>query len=265
MIDMFIHPTSNLDEDKLFDLSHIQWQDWGSSTISSMDQNGISVAGVCIMDNAVLWQDEFRKAFNIVGAKKRLWFTLMVDIRAQDPLHNVKLASEIGFKGITFHSYLQEIRPSDYSDIVDIAKYANSLGMFTGLCTAFGSKKIYDFHSLPLAVEILKQVNGPIVLYHSGGARILEALLLCEMWPNLYLETSYSLSYWLNSSVELDLAFSIKKIGAHRFMFGSDSPFLSVKKAVDDHLSFFEKHGFNNAERDLIFGGTAQNIFKFIE
>jgi predicted TIM-barrel fold metal-dependent hydrolase len=264
MIDMFIHPILNPDEGELFDLSHIQWPKWVSESIELMEQNSVSAAGVCIMDNSVLCQDHFLDAIDKKDTAQRLWFTLMMDFRAQDPLSIVKLASDIGFKGITFHSYLQEIQPSDYPLVVEIAKYANSLSMFTGLCTAFGSKKIYDFQSLPLAVEILKQVSSPIVLYHSGGARILEALLLCEMWPNLFLETSFSLSYWLNSSIELDIAFSIKKLGAHRFMFGSDSPFISLRKAIDDHLYFFERHGFSEVERNLIMGDSAHNFFSHI-
>ena len=265
MIDMFIHPIPKPDEGGLFDLSHIKWPEWASESIELMGQNSVSAAGVCIMDNSVLWQDHFLNAIEKNDITQRLWFTLMMDFRVQDPLTIVKLASDIGFKGITFHSYLQEIQPSDYPMVVEIARYANSRGMFTGLCTAFGSKKIYDFQSLPLAVEILKQVSGPIVLYHSGGARILEALLLCEMWPNLYLETSFSLSYWLNSSIELDIAFSIKKLGAHRFMFGSDSPFLSLRKAIDDHLYFFEKHGFSDAEKNLIRGCSAHKMFPQID
>ncbi|MBU3568177.1 amidohydrolase family protein [Polynucleobacter alcilacus] len=265
MIDMFIHPLSNAREHMLFDLSHICWDDWVGITLRSMDENGVRASGVCIMDDRVLWNRDFCKHLEVSHSSKRLWFTLMVNFRADDPLRSIKMAADAGFKGITFHSYLQEIKPCDYSRVVSIINYANSIGMFAGLCTAFGGKGIYDFESLPLAVEILKQSGDyPLVLYHSGGARILEALLLCEMWPNLFLETSFSLSYWLNSSIDLDIAFSIRKIGAKRFMFGSDSPFLPLKNAIGDHITFFEKHGFDESTRKLIFGGSARKVFKFI-
>jgi len=264
MIDMFTHPILNPNEGVLFDLSNIQWVEWAEKSIELMEVNGLSATGVCIMDNSVLFRENFIYTIEKKYINHRLWFTLLIDFRVQEPLAIVKLASDIGFKGITFHSYLQDIHPSDYPMVVEIAKFANSLGMFTGLCTAFGSKKIYDFQSLPLAVEILKHVSGPIVLYHGGGARILEALLLCEMWPNLYLETSFSLSYWLNSSIELDIAFSIKKLGAQRFLFGSDSPFIPVKKAIEDHLYFFQKHGFSDTEKDLIMSGSAAKMFSQI-
>lgn len=266
MIDMFIHPRCDAQEEMLFDLSDVYWDHWVSTTIKSMDENGVSRSGVCIMDESALRNKIFCKHIEATSVSKRLWFTLMVNFRTDDPFRSIRVASEAGFKGITFHSYLQEIKLCDYPIISNIVSYANSLGMYAGLCTAFGSKKMYDFASLPLAAEILKQnSNFPFVLYHSGGARILEALLLCEMWPNLYLETSFSLSYWLNSSVEMDMAFSIRKIGAHRFMFGSDAPFLPLKNAIRDHLIFFEKYGFDDLTRKLILGGSAQNLLKHIE
>jgi predicted TIM-barrel fold metal-dependent hydrolase len=216
--------------------------------------------------NLVHWcfSDDYADQLEDKGLSKRLWYTLMPDFRSYDPFYIVELASKVGFRGITFHSYLQKITPLDYSHVVELAKFANSLGMFTGICTAYGSKGIYDFHSLPLAVEILNKMDGPLVLYHAGGARIIEAFLLCEMWPNLYLETSFSLSYWLNSSIELDLAFSIRKLGVDRFMFGSDAPFVTVDKALIDHSRFLDRHGFSQSEGEMLLGGTARSVFPFL-
>lgn len=264
MIDMFLHPLSHAIETQLFDLSHVDWHRWSSETLKSMDKNNIMSSGVCIMDSNIINNFVFLSQLKKDEHTQRFWYTLMPDFRIKNPYQLVEQASISGFKGITFHSYLQKIAPSDYALIADLAKFAYSLGMFTGICTAYGGKRLYDFHSLPLAVEILKEIKGPLILYHAGGANILEALLLCEMWPNLYLETSFSLSYWLTSSVELDIAFSIRKLGANRFMFGSDAPFVRVDKAISDHSRFLDRHGFSQSEGEMLLGGTARSVFPFI-
>lgn len=264
VIDMFIHPVAHAAEADLFDLSALDWSSWTATTLATMDESGVAASGVCVMDDRILDRLAHLKQLAEATATKRLWFTFMPDIRRADALQRIEQAAAAGFKGITFHSYLQEIAPSDYPLVVEFAKRAEALGLFTGLCTAYGSKRMFDFHSLPLAAEVAKHLSGPILLYHNGGARALEALLLCEMWPNLYLETSFSLSYWLGSSVEADLAFSIKKLGARRVMFGSDAPFLPAKVALRDHAVFFEKHGFTAEDQALVLGDSARAVFPFL-
>jgi len=194
----------------------------------------------------------------------RFFFTIVPDLQvaADDPAAMVKQARKAGFRGLTFHSYLQRIQTEGYPLIAELAVEGDRAGMFTGLCTAFGSREIYTYHSLPLAAEVVKQCEGPVILYHCGGARILEAMLLAEAWPNLYLETSFSLSYWLGSTIETDQAFAMRKIGCKRFLFGSDAPFIPLERTVDDHKTFFRRHDFTRAESDRVFSGTAGHLLQ---
>jgi predicted TIM-barrel fold metal-dependent hydrolase len=264
VIDMFIHPIADAAEADLFDLSALDWSTWTYEMLTKMDQSGIVASGVCVMDDRILDRPAHLKRLADATATQRLWFTFMPDMRRADTLLRIEQAAAAGFKGITFHSYLQEIAPSKYPLVTELAKRAEALGLFTGLCTAYGSKRIFDYYSLPLAAELAKQVSAPILLYHNGGARVLEALLLCEMWPNLYMETSFSLSYWMGSSVEKDLAFSLKKLGAKRVMFGSDAPFIPSKVALRDHLVFFNKYGLTTEEQALVLGNAARAVFPFL-
>lgn len=264
VIDMFVHPAAHAAEVDLFDLSALDWASWTMRMLAIMDKSGVEASMVCVMDDLILDRPSQLQKLAAATATKRFWFTFMPNIRRADAAQRIERAASAGFKGITFHSYLQEIGVSDYKLILELSKRAEGLGLFTGFCTAYGSKRMFDYHSLPLVAEMAKKVGGPILLYHNGGARVLEALLLCEMWPNLYLETSFSLSYWLGSSVETDLAFSIKKLGAKRVMFGSDSPFLPANIALRDHAIFFEKHRFSGEEQSLILGGSARAVFPFL-
>lgn len=260
VVDMLIHPVFAASESDLFDLSGFRWSDWIPEAVSRMDENGVGASGVCIMDAGVLDRPDDLAQIQEAMASGRFWFTLMPDPRRGDAEAQVDRAAEAGFRGVTWHSYLQEIDAVLQDRVVEIARRASDRGLFNGLCTAHGSKRIYRYHSLPLAAEIAERTGGATVLYHAGGYKINEVVALCEMWPNLFIETSFSLSYWLGSSVETDLAFAIRKIGADRVLFGSDAPFVALATALRDHEAFFEKHGFGAKERASILGGGATRL-----
>ena len=67
------------------------------------------------------------------------------------------------------------------------------------------------------------------------------------------METSFSLNYWIGSSVEQDIAFSIKKLGVERWLFGSDAPFIEIERAIKEQLNFFDKWKFSEKEIEKIF------------
>ena len=261
MIDFFVHSVTAPDEGDLHDLSSLDWRKWLGDRLVAMDRHGIERSGVCVMDTAILERrgdlDELRRATD----SGRFFFTLMPDFRNTSPEATVAAMVDGGFRGITFHSYLQEIGEKEFCRVAEWSAAAAEAGLLPGFCTAYGSKRIYDYYSLPLVAEVARRIADPVVLYHAGGAKVLEAMLLCEMWPNLHLETSFSLSYWAGSSVEADLAFAIRKIGAERVLFGSDAPFVPVDKALADHEAFFEKFEFSSAQRDAVMGGTAAALF----
>jgi predicted TIM-barrel fold metal-dependent hydrolase len=101
-----------------------------------------------------------------------------------------------------------------------------------------------------------------VVFSHGGGAKVLDAMLAADAFPNVLLETSFSLSYWLGSSVETDMAYAMRKLGAHRWLYGSDAPFIPMVTALNDHLRFFERHGFAQCDVEAIMGGNAR---KYLE
>ncbi len=132
--------------------------------------------------------------------------------------------------------------------------------MFVILCTAYGSRKIYSHQSLPLAAAVAAEVDCPVVLAHCGGAKIVEAMLLADAYANIFLETSFTLPYWMGSSVETDIAFAIRKLGPERWLFGSDAPFVPMGNALAAHRDFFLKHDFSEYQIEQIMGGTALRL-----
>jgi predicted TIM-barrel fold metal-dependent hydrolase len=265
IVDMFVHPVLRASEGSLHDLSALDWAAWLRATLTVMDAHEVQTSGVCVMDDSILDRPGHLECLAEAVETGRFFFTLMPDFRRSDASDRLNQAAAAGFRGLTFHSYLQEIATQDYPAAVRLAQRASALGLFNGFCTAYGSKRMFDFYSLPLVAEVAKVVSSPVILYHNGGARVLEAMLLCEMWPNLYLETSFSLSYWMNSSVEADLAFAIKKIGPGRVLFGSDAPFVELGASLHDHDVFFSRHDFETSQAQLILGGSALALFPFLK
>jgi predicted TIM-barrel fold metal-dependent hydrolase len=181
------------------------------------------------------------------------------DSSAFDLLESLKYN---GVKAVMFHPYLQSITRQQWSAAISFARHAEKLGMFLCICTAYGSKQLYDIEVLPFAKAIVDSVRCPVILTHGGGAKVLEAMLLADKYPNIFLETSFSLPYWLGSSVELDFAFAMRKLGVDRWLYGSDSPFIPMRQALDNHFQFFQRHLFTDSDIEKIMGG---NAFKFLD
>ncbi|MCH2203935.1 MAG: amidohydrolase family protein [Fuerstiella sp.] len=259
-LDAFRHAVARPDESSLHDLSDVSWEAWNDSYRAELDQHKIAASGICVMDQNVLRIPSFTRAVHSLRESSRAWFSIQPNVRDHDARTVIRAAAETGFRGITFHSYLQRIGESDFPTVVELSQYAAEQGLFVGLCTAFGSRMLYQYDSLRLAVEVLNAVNCPVVLYHGGGAKVLEAFLIAEMWEHAYLETSFSLSYWLGSSVEQDFAYAIRKLGADRIFFGSDAPFVSLDTAIVDHLEFLRRHEFSEVERDTVMGDACHRV-----
>ena len=142
-----------------------------------------------------------------------------------------------------------------------ISKKAQSLGMSVMIDTSYGSLDMYQYDNLKLTSEIAKHVTDvPIILLHSGGARCLEAMLLADCCQNIYLETSFTLPYYIGSSVERDLAFAYKKLGSDRIVYGSDFPYINQDDSLSAFLSFAQKWEFSDTEIDNILSKSAPRV-----
>lgn len=187
--------------------------------------------------------------------------TTLVDFRRADLLEYIETAAACGIDGIKFHSYVQKITPADFDDVARAGIYAQEKELFICIDTSFGTARMFDYDNIKLAAALSGFVDrSPIVLLHSGGLNILKALLLAEDKSNVYLETSFTLPYYQGSSVERDLAFAYKKIGAHRVAYASDYPYVSQEESLQCARTFMETNGFSELEMDDIFVHTAARI-----
>jgi uncharacterized protein len=190
------------------------------------------------------------------------YYSQIAPLGTNNAISRIATARDAGAATITFHPYLQQINADRHREAVQLAHAASEMGLPICICTAYGSSEIHNVTPLEVASSIAEAVSTPVVLVHGGGAKVIEAMLIADAFPNVYLDTSFSLSYWLGSSVEKDMAFAMKKLGPEKWMFGSDAPFVELDKALDDHFYFLDRHGFSTEFVASVMGQNALNLLE---
>lgn len=188
-------------------------------------------------------------------------FTLLVDFRHENVVEHITTAARAGVKGVKFHAYLQRIEPGDMDDIVTLCKQAESLGMFICIDTSYGTIDLYRYDNLLLATKVAEVIKkAPIVLLHSGGARVLEAMLIADMQENIYMETSLTTPFYEGSSLWQDLAYSWRKLGCDRVLYATDFPYITMDRSFDAHQKLFDQFNFTDEELQKILYGNAMRL-----
>jgi uncharacterized protein len=194
--------------------------------------------------------------------EKKLIFTCLIDFRRADALGYIDRAAEAGVKAIMFNSYLQQISDSDFLAVHQACRHAVAKKMVICIDGSFGTSKMYAYDNVRLACFIADLITTvPIIIVHSGGKRVLDVMLLALDKRNIFLDTSFSLPYYIGSSVEQDMAFAFKKIGTERILFGSDHPYINFHDAIKSHTAFFDKHSFSSRQIEQIMHDTAGQLF----
>jgi len=187
-------------------------------------------------------------------------FTALIDFRREDAVSAMDSAAAQGVRGLKFHSYFQRIAAEDFPAALALARCAQERGMFVCVDTSYGTSGMYRFDNLRLACLLADALTCPIVLLHSGGLRVFEAMLLAEEHSHVFLETSFSLDYYRGSSVEQDLRWVYRKLGPQRLLYGSDHPYVGLAESADDQWEFFEHCGFSEADRSLVMHDNAHAL-----
>ncbi len=185
----------------------------------------------------------------------------MIDPSDKNWKNNVLRAKELGFIGIKFHSYIQRIDSSFDKRIMDICKFASDLGLLITICCSYGTKDLYKFNGVRIISELLNEISTPILALHAGGKKILDLMLIAEQSSNIYIDLSFSLSYYLGSSIENDIAFSINKLGSERWLYGSDHPYVDMKLSIKNIMNFFSRNKFSKNDIQNIMYKNGSKFF----
>lgn len=262
MIDAFLHPVSRADIGGLSEIHRLPMGDLVRDVQTRLLSVGARLGHVVWMDEALLREPHLSNWRQVVvQAGGRLLHSCLIDPRTCSARGDLRRARQAGFSGLVLHPIHQRIQRSDYSDCVALANEAATLGMFITVGCAYGTRDMARFQGVPLAIELSRHVDVPIIMGHGGGAKVLDAFLAAGDSTNLYLDCSFSLPYWLGSSVETDFAFAMRRLG-DRWLYGSDAPFVAVEEALRQTLDFLDRHGFSNEERTAILAGNAERLWR---
>ena len=187
--------------------------------------------------------------------------TSLADFTSENWRERIDVLVKYDVQFIKFHCYFQCISTNHYQSVLDLCKYAEEKGIAIIICTSFGTSKMYTYDSMRLACQIADAISKvPIILLHSGGARVIDAMLLGLEKPNVFLETSYSLPFYMGSSIETDLAYAYKKLDG-RIVYATDFPYIPLQESLDKHLEFFKSHNFSEREiEDIMYGNAIRLI-----
>jgi uncharacterized protein len=216
----------------------------------------LSGANILLFNQNLFQEDTGISLFvrELKGKLQSFLLTALIDFRNKKIQSYLEQARHEGVGAFMFNSYLQKITESDFHEVLKVCKYAEANKIIVCIDGSYGTSKMYLYDNLKLACYIADNVtNVPIVIIHSGGYRIIEAMLLALDKKNVFLDTSFSLNYYLGSSLELDYAFAYKKLGAKRVLFGSDMPYVKFNDAYNGQLDFFNRFGFSTDDLEDIF------------
>jgi len=117
-----------------------------------------------------------------------------------------------------------------------------------------------DLHAVALQYPGLK-----FVIPHFGAGYLREALMLADLCPNVYLDTSSSNSWMRHQSLDLQTVFrrTLDTVGAGRVLFGTDSSFFPRgwnREVLEAQIQALVDLGIGASDARLVFGGNLQRI-----
>ena len=226
----------------------------------------INFEGLNIMlfnENLPFLTDELDEIIRFTNSMtKNSIFTQLFNFRkTQDLSETFKKMKLIGVNGIKFHSYVQKIEENDFPLVISSAVEAAKHNLFICIDASYGTTGMYKYDNLKLASEIIEKIkNVPIIILHSGGLRCIEAMLLAINNENVFLETSFSLPVYKNSTVEENLAFVYKNLGSKKIIYASDYPYIDCNDSLKCIEDFFKKFDFDTESQENILFKNALRI-----
>lgn len=185
-----------------------------------------------------------------------------LDAAASDRDIQAYLATGL-MRGVKFHPRRQRFGIEQVREVVELVEKV-SVYQVPILFDAFAyGPTYYSGEEVRLVHEVAAAVPAArIIMAHAGGRHVLDALMVVKANRNVSVDVSFTPYWFAGSSVYSDLIFMMRKIGPARILHGSDSPEVSVARAVEDTLALCERCGFNADERELIFSANILNLVR---
>jgi predicted TIM-barrel fold metal-dependent hydrolase len=202
-----------------------------------LDRHGVDRAALI----ASLPGDEPSVAAAIAQLPERFYGYFMLNPLAHEALDRVEGALSAGLQGICLFPAMHRYSIDDprVEPILQAASTRSGVVIFVhcGVLTVGVRRKLglaspFDMrYSNPIDLHAIALLHPKLnfVVPHFGAGYFREALMLCDLCPNVYLDTSSSNSWVRYHAPELDIKSVFRRaldvVGPERLLFGSDSSF----------------------------------------
>ena len=202
-----------------------------------LDRHGVARAALI----ASLPGDESSVTAAIAAHPSRFLGYFMVNPTAQGALAAVEAALEAGLRGLCFFPAMHRYSMHDERAVALLELAAARGGclafvhcgvLSVGVRAKLGLPSLFDLrYSNPLDLHALalRYPRLPFAIPHFGAGMFREALMLCDLCPNVYLDTSSGNSWMKYQEAGCDLVSVFRRAlavaGPERLLFGSDSSF----------------------------------------
>lgn len=240
-----------------------------------LDRHGISRAVLI----ASIPDDEASVAAAITHFPHRFYGYFMVNPLAPDALQRVENGLAAGLQGICFFPAMHRYSMDDprVEPLLQAASTRSGIVIFVhcgvltvGIRQKLGLGSPFDMrYSNPIDLHPLVMLHPQLnfVVPHFGAGYFREALMLCDLCPNVYLDTSSSNGWMRYYSPALDLRTvferSLDVLGPGRILFGTDSSFFPRawhSKVFIEQSQALVDLGIGKEDAQAILGGNLDRL-----
>jgi predicted TIM-barrel fold metal-dependent hydrolase len=203
----------------------------------------------------------------------------MLDPTKDDAVERVARAFEAGLRVVCLFPAMQRYAIQDPRALAVFERAAAHPGaaafvhcgvLAVGARTKLALPSPFDMrfgNPLDLQTVALRFPSLPLIVPHFGAGLFREALMLADMCPNVFLDTSSS-NAWMRYSPELTLEIVFRTaasvIGPARLLFGTDSSFFprGWNRAIyEDQQKAMTAAGLSAPDQALVFGENYARLF----
>jgi predicted TIM-barrel fold metal-dependent hydrolase len=248
-------------------------QDLAKIWVRELDRYGVSRAALI----ASLPGDEASVAAAVAAFPDRIHGYFMVNPLAAGALERVECALASGLQGICFFPAMHRYSMNDphVEPILQAASTRAGIAIFVhcgvltvGIRSKLGLGSPFDMrYSNPIDLHPMALLHPKMnfVVPHFGAGYLREALMLCDMCPNVHLDTSSSNSWMRYQDLDLKRVFSraLEVAGAKRLLFGTDSSFFPrgwQEPVFSSQARALAELGLSKPDAQAILGGNLDRL-----
>jgi len=260
IVDIHTHLYPEPDMDVESSLSDRRVDEIARDYARRIEASPVDHAVAIVMDEEFLWNDEAVASLCSARDETDVFsLVFLIDPTRDDAAELVELAADAGAVGVKFHPYIHALGRDTYPAVERVGTVLDENDLLTVVDCSYGSKRHYEANGVELGHELARGVDSPVLLTHGGGPRVLDAFAATEAMENVYVDTSFSLSYWEGSTVIKDYGFVAEKLDDCRLLWGSDHPYVDQEESLKRARTFADSHV---TDRGAYFGAAARELLR---